>query len=102
MRRIFLVRLDKVRPALLLTREIVLPRLTSVTVAPISSRIRGLSTELSVGTANGLDLDSVVQLDNVMTIPKAAIMRQVGWLSPNQELALTACIAAAYDLEYED
>ncbi len=101
MRPIFLAQLDKIRPVVLLTRQIVVPRLTSVTVAPITTRIRGLSTELPVGTVNGLDQDSVVSLDNVTTIAKADLLRQIGWLHPGQEVALAACVAAAYDLEYD-
>jgi mRNA interferase MazF len=44
MRAIHLVRLDTVRPALILTREVALPVLRSVTVAPITSTIRGPAT----------------------------------------------------------
>ena len=51
MRPIHLCRLDKVRPVLVLTREVVRPHLRNVTVAPITSPIRGLSTEVVVGQA---------------------------------------------------
>jgi mRNA interferase MazF len=101
MRRIYLARLDKIRPVLLLTREIVVPHLNAVTVAPITSRIRGLSTELPVGPANGLDHDSVVSLDNVQTIATADLIRHIGWLAPRSEAALAVCIAAAFDLDTE-
>jgi mRNA interferase MazF len=59
-RPIHLVRLDKTRPALILTREVVRPHLARVTVAPITSRIRGLTVELPVGPSNGFDHDSVL------------------------------------------
>ena len=59
MRPIHLADLDKTRPVLVLTRELVRPHLTRVTVAPITSRVRGLSSELPVGTANGLDLSLI-------------------------------------------
>lgn len=98
MRPIHLARLDKTRPALVLTRAIAIPHLAWVTVAPITSRIRGLTTELSVGAANGLDHDSVVSLDNVVTIAATDLGRQVGRLLPQQELALTEAIHAAFDL----
>ena len=99
MRPIHLSRLDKTRPVLVLTRELVRPYLTRVTVAPITSTVRGLSTEVSVGTRNGLEHDSVASLDNITTIPVAALGRQLGFLLPNQEAALTAAITAAFDLE---
>lgn len=99
MRPIHLARLDKNRPVLILTREAVRPYLTRLTVAPITSTIRGLSTEIVVGQANGLDHDSVVSCDNVLTVPKSAIGRQLGYLLPHQEPALAEAILAAYDLD---
>ena len=98
MRPIHLARLDKTRPVLVLTREVVRPHLRRVTVAPITSRIRGLTTEVSVGTANGLDHDSVISLDNIATIAVADLGRPIGRLLPAQELALSEAIRAAFDL----
>jgi mRNA interferase MazF len=98
MRPIRLATLDKTRPVVILTREPVRPFLTSVTVAPITSRIRGLSTEVAVGAANGLDHESVISCDNITTIPAAAIGRLLGYLHPTQEPALAYAIAAAFDL----
>jgi mRNA interferase MazF len=69
MRPIHIARLDKARPVLILTRELVRPHLNRVTVAPITSTIRGLSTEVPVGSANGLDRDSVVSCDDILTVP---------------------------------
>jgi mRNA interferase MazF len=99
MRPIHLATLDKTRPVLVLTRAQVRPFLNSVTVAPITSTIRGLSTDVPVGSANGLDHESVVSCDNITTIPRAAIGRLLGYLQPAQEQALGQAIAAAYDLD---
>jgi mRNA interferase MazF len=99
MRPIHLARLDKTRPVLILTRELVRPYLTNVTVAPITSTIRGLSTEVAVGEPNGLDSDSVVSCDNIVTVPKTALGRQIGFLLDSQELELSAAIRAAFDLD---
>jgi mRNA interferase MazF len=99
MRPIHLATLDKTRPVLVLTRELVRPHLTRVTVALITSTARGLSTEIPVGRRNGLDHPSVVSCDNVVTIPTAALGRQVGRLLPEQEPALTVALHAAFDLE---
>ncbi|MGY1696794.1 MULTISPECIES: type II toxin-antitoxin system PemK/MazF family toxin [unclassified Geodermatophilus] len=99
MRPIHLARLDKTRPVLVLTRELVRPHLSRVTVAPITSRIRGLSTEVSVGPADGLDDPSVISCDNIVTVPTSALGRQIGRLRPEQEIALTAALHAAFDLE---
>jgi len=72
MRPIHAAHLDKTRPVLILTREVVRPYLSRVTVAPITSTIRGLSTEVPVGSANGLDQDGVVSCDNIITVPASA------------------------------
>jgi mRNA interferase MazF len=98
-RPIHTARLDKARPVLILTRELVRPHLTRVTVAPITGTIRGLSTEVPVGVRNGLDQNSVVSLDNILTIPVTALGRHNGYLLPDQEPALTAAIHNAFDLE---
>ncbi|MGH3765063.1 MAG: type II toxin-antitoxin system PemK/MazF family toxin [Pseudonocardiaceae bacterium] len=99
MRPIHAARLDKNRPVLILTRELVRPHLTRVTVAPITSTIRGLSTEVPVGPANGLGHESVVSCDNIVTVPTSALGRHIGYLFPAQEAELAAAIRAAFDLD---
>lgn len=78
MREICLVRLDKTRPALVLTGEAARGVMTKVTVAPITSTVKGLSSEAAVGPVNGLDHDCAVSLDNVLTVPVGALGRTVG------------------------
>jgi mRNA interferase MazF len=73
--------------------------MNTVTVAPITTTIRGLSTELAVGAGNGLDEPCVVACDHVTTIPAAALGRQVGRLLDRQEADLTQAIRAAFDLD---
>ncbi len=99
MRPIHLARLDKARPVLILTRELVRPHLTRVTVAPITGTIRGLSTEVPVGPRNGLEKESVVSIDNIVTIPVEALGRQVGYFFPDQETALSIAVRNAFDLD---
>lgn len=98
MRPIHVAHLDKARPVLVLTRQIVRPHLTRVTVAPITTTVLGLSTEVPVGPANGLDHDSVVSCDNILTVPVDALGRQLGFLLDDQEAALSEAIRTAYDL----
>jgi len=99
MRPIHRARLDKFRPVLILTREAVRPHLTTVTVAPITTRIRGLSTEVPVGNANGLHERSVVACDHITTVPVAVIGEQIGRLLEAQEADLAQAIRAAFDLD---
>jgi mRNA interferase MazF len=99
MRAIHVARLDKARPVLILTRELVRPHLKTVTVAPITTTVRGLSSEVGVGAANGLAEPSVVSCDNITTIPTDVVGEQVGVLLDGQEPALRNAIAAAFDLD---
>lgn len=99
MRPIHLARLDELRPVLVLTREVVRAHLSTVTVAPITTTVRGLSTEVPVGSANGLAGRCVVSCDNVTTIPTAALGEQVGLLLDRQESHLAEAIRMAFDLD---
>ncbi len=99
MRAIHLAQLDKVRPVVILTRATVLPFLRRVTVAPITSTRKGLSTEVTVGTMNGLDHPSVINCDNISTISTDDLGAHLGFLLDPQELELTAAISAAFDLD---
>jgi mRNA interferase MazF len=94
-----LVRLDKTRPALVLTREAARAAMTKVTIAPITTTIKGLSSEVPVGRDNGLGHDCVVALDNVITVPVGRLGRTVGYLSAEQEVQLSRAVVLAYDLE---
>ena len=99
MRPIHTAQLDKRRPVLILTRGLVRPHMARVTVAPITTTVRGLSTEVPVGTANGLEADGVISCDNIVTIQANVLGPQIGALLLGQEDTLTAAIHAAFDLE---
>ncbi|MGQ0624313.1 MAG: type II toxin-antitoxin system PemK/MazF family toxin [Sporichthyaceae bacterium] len=96
MRAVQLARLDKTRPVLVLTRP------TSsghyVTVAPITSTIVGLSSEVRLDHRNGIDHESIASCDNIRTIARSDLGRHLGVLLPEQEHGLTAAIHAAFDL----
>ena len=99
MRPIHLATLDKRRPVLILTRELAVSRLRTVTVAAITSRIHGLATEVIVGAVNGLDHESAVNLDNVFTIDYSALGPRLGFLLDSQETALRDAVSHAFDLD---
>ena len=98
LRPIYLARMDKVRPVLILTRRPVIPHLNSLTVAPITTTVRGLRVEVGLGAHNGMDQDCVVNCDNITTIPKTALLRPIGALLLTQEAALASAIASAFAL----
>ena len=90
--------LDKRRPVLVLTRKIMIGRMSTVTAAPITSTVYGLATEVLVGINNGLEQASAIKCDQVMTIPVDRLHEQCGWLFEAQELTLHEAIQAAFDL----
>jgi mRNA interferase MazF len=99
MRPIHIARLDKSRPVLVLTRELVRPHLNTVTVAPITTTVRGISTEVPLTVENGMDGPCVASCDNITTVPKHVLGHQVGVLLDRQEVMLSAAIRAAFDLD---
>lgn len=98
MRPIYTAQLDKRRPVLVLTREHALDRLTTVTVAPITSTARGIRTEISVGPDNGLHQAGVVSCDNIVTIATSQLQDHIGALLDDQEPDLAMAIRWAFDL----
>lgn len=101
MREVWLAKLDKTRPVVVLTREVARAAMTKVTVAPITSTVKGLSSEVPVGLVNGLSRECVVSIDNVLTVPTSSLGRLIGFLSPEQERALALAVVRAYDLDIE-
>lgn len=99
MHPIWLAQLDKLRPVLVLTREEVRDVRRLVTVAPISSTVRGLRSEVIVGQRNGLDHESAANLDSITTIPREVLVRPVGALLNDQERDLTRAFHDAFALE---
>lgn len=73
-------------------------RMPTITVAPVSSTIHGIATELLVGPTNGLEQVSAVKCDQIVTVPFDRLYEQCGWLLQDQERALHEAIQAAFDL----
>ena len=81
---------DKKRPVLILTRDSVLEYLGEVTVAPITSTVRRIPSEVFLSKADGLPRDCAINCDHLQTVSKGKIgalitslppakMRDVGW-----------------------
>ena len=75
--------IDKVRPVVVLTRRRVAARLTRVLVAPVTTTIRGIPTEVPLGPAEGLK-PSVASLDNIQLIPASALLQRIGAVTPTR------------------
>lgn len=86
---------DKRRPVLVLTRQEVISMLSTVMVAPITSTVRGLPSEVSVCTEEGLKKPSAVNLDHVQTVDQSRLRQFVGSLSREQMARVCHALAIA-------
>ena len=69
---------DRRRPVLVLTRQEIIEHLHTVTVAPITTTIRGIPSEVVVGPESGLKTTSAINLDNLATVPRSGLRIFVG------------------------
>lgn len=75
---------DKRRPVVILTRDTALAFLSEVTIAPITSTIRDIPSEVRLTEANGMPRDCAVNLDHIQTVAKAKLGAQIMRLSPRK------------------
>lgn len=94
-------RLNKRRPVLILTRQEILGHLHSVTVAPITTTIRGIPSEVVVGPECGLKVRSAINLDNVVTVPKSELRSFVGTVSPQIRTTVREALLFALGFDEE-
>jgi mRNA interferase MazF len=69
---------DRRRPVLVLTRQDMIGRLATVTVAPLTTTIPGVASEVVIGTEVGLKQPSAINLHHVATVPRAGSRSYVG------------------------
>lgn len=74
---------DKVRPVLVLTRERFIERLHAVLVAPVTTTVRGIPTEVALGPAEGLPQPCAANFDNVFTLRRERLRDRIGELTPD-------------------
>jgi mRNA interferase MazF len=86
---------DKERPVLVMTRQSALAFLTRVTVAPISTTVRGAPTELVLDVADGMKTRCAVNLDHLITVPRASLGRWLTTLDGRRMRETCAALAFA-------
>ena len=69
--------------------------LQAVISAPVTSTIRGLSTEVRLGPADGVRIESVANLDNVQLVARTRLVRRVGRARPAIMNAICAALSTA-------
>ena len=87
------------RPVLLLSRNAAYSVRLSITVAPITRTVYNIPVEVPLGTEDGMPAECVVNLDNILTIPKRRLDRNVTALSPNKLRLVEAAIKFALDID---
>lgn len=86
---------DKARPVLVLTRGSALRYLSRVTVAPITSTLRGVPSEVALDTEDGMKQPCAVNLHNLITVDQKSLGRRVAQLSPRRLREVCASLAFA-------
>ena len=93
---------DKRRPVLILTRNSAIPVLTSITIAPITTIIRSIPTEVRLGPTDGLLTDCAVNLDNIQTVRKAKVGAFITHLSSHHMRSVRKAIEFALGFDALD
>lgn len=77
----------KRRPVLVVTRSEAVPVLTWLVVAPVTRTVRGIPTEIPVGPAEGLPVESAASFDNLQPIRRSFLTERAGALeSPRRDI----------------
>ena len=89
------------RPVCVLTRDAALGVRTSITCAPITRTIRGIGSEVEVGAGQGLGERSVINCDNIVTIPQWDLdTSPAGQLDDLKQVQLDRALRYALDIRY--
>ena len=89
---------NKRRPVLILTRDSAIAVLNAVSVAPLSSTIRGIPTEVILTEDDGLPGTCTTNVDNIQTIPKSNLSAPIAQLSAVRMQAIAQAIGFALGL----
>lgn len=84
-----------------LTRDPAIDVLSAVVCAPITRTIRGIPSEVAVGPAEGLPVESAISCDNILTVPLDALdPAPVGRIDPVRRAELDRAIRYALDIRF--
>jgi mRNA interferase MazF len=89
---------DKKRPVLILTRDSVLEYLGEVTIAPITTTVRNIPSEVFLTTTDGMSRDCAVNCDHLQTVPKGKIGPLITSLPHTKMLEVARAIRFALNI----
>ncbi len=80
-----------------MTRDRAIPVLHSLLAAPVTRTVRGIATEVPLGTEDGMPEECAVSLDNLRVVPKRALTRRICSLGSSRMAAACAALGDAVD-----
>lgn len=86
------------RPVLILTRNAVVNSIGAVVVGVVTRTVRNLNTEVELGRREGLAGKSVLNLDNLLTVPRSRLTRLLGSCSREKLLEVNRALSIALGL----
>lgn len=89
---------DRKRPVLILTRNSILDYLGEVTIAPITSTVRDIPTEVCLSKDEGMQRDCAINFDHIQTVSKRKIGSLITRLSSEKLQQASEAISFALDL----
>jgi mRNA interferase MazF len=89
---------DKKRPVVILTRDSIIDYLGEVTIAPITSSIRDIPSEVFLGKNDGMPIDCAINCDHIQTVSKNKIGSLITKLSVDKIEDLKKAIFFALSL----
>ncbi len=89
---------DKRRPVVVLTRDSIIPHLDEVTVAPVTSTVRDIPSEVLLDTTDGMPKSCAVNCDHLQTVAKVKIGSRITSLSSVRLRELRAAVEFALAL----
>lgn len=89
---------DKKRPVLILTRDSVLEYLGEVTIAPVTTTIRDIPSEVFLSSTEGMPRDCAINCDHIQTVAKAKVGKFISSMSSKQMAQVGKAISFALDI----
>ena len=89
---------DKKRPVLILTRDSILEYLGEVTIAPVTSIIRDIPSEVVLTKSDGMPMECAINCDHIQTVSKGKIGSVITTLSSEKLQEVRRAILFALDL----
>ena len=98
------IRPDKKRPVVILTRNSIIEFLGEVTVAPVTSVVRNIPSEVFLSINDGMSKNCTINLDHIQTVSKSKIGSLITTLSSEKmsELRSAVLFALGFKMNYKN